>query len=143
MKRRTTILLVSASLLLVAGLAAGLTRGGWSNGGADGVSREFPEVVYESPRIERAYRLASDHQDLFAHVACYCGCVNLPKDAHRNLLDCFMNDDGSFEPHALGCTICLDIAEDAVEMLAQGKSAEEIPDLIDEVYRDVGPPTVQ
>jgi hypothetical protein len=143
MKRRTTILLVSASLMLVVGLAAGLTLVGWPDAGAGGEPREFPDVVYESPRIERAYRLASDHQDLFAHVACYCGCVNLRKDAHRNLLDCFMNDDGSFESHALGCTICLDIAEDAAEMLAQGKSADEIPSLVDDVYRDVGPPTVQ
>ncbi len=143
MKPRTTILLISASLLLVAVVAAGLAYGLRSNGGADGTPIDPAEVVYPSPDVERAYRLAAEHQDLFAQVACYCGCVNLPKDAHRNLLDCFMNDDGSFEPHALGCSICVDIAEDAAAWADQGKSSDEVVGLVDQKYQSVGPPTVQ
>ncbi len=139
MKRRAMVLFVPISLLIAAGLVGASIVWGWP--GAGGPPREFPDVVYESPRIERAYRLASDHQRLFARVDCYCGCVSLLKEPHHNLLDCFMNDDGTFEPHALGCTICLDIAEDAVEMLARGRSADEVGSLIDEKYESVGPST--
>lgn len=141
MKRRMTILLVPVLALLVVGLVVGSIRMGWSNQGAGETPAEFPEIVYRSPSIERAYRLAADHQRLFAQVACYCGCVNLPEDPHRNLLDCFMNDDGTFEPHAIGCTVCVDIANDAVAWQAEGKSADEVRSLVDEKYQSIGPPT--
>ncbi len=139
--RRLIILFVPVSLLLAAGVVAGLALRGWP--GAGEPSAAFPEVVHQSPEIERAYRLASEAQRLFTQVACYCGCVNLPKDPHRHLLDCFMNEDGTFEPHAIGCSICADIANDAVAWQAQGKSADEVASLVDGKYESVGPSTAQ
>ncbi len=133
------VLFVPVSLLLAAGLVVALVLRGWPGAGES--SAEFPKFVYHSPEAERGYRLAVQHQPLFAQVACYCGCVNLPKEPHRNLLDCFMNDDGTFEPHAVGCPVCVDIADDAVAWQAQGKSADEVRSLVDEKYQSVGPST--
>jgi hypothetical protein len=32
----------------------------------------------------------------------------------------------TFDPHALGCSICVDITQDAMRMLKDGKSVPEI-----------------
>ncbi len=141
MKRRATIVLASALLLLAAGVIAGLVvRAG---PGAGGSSNEFPDFVYHSPEAERGYRLAREHQQLFTHLACYCGCGVFLDDPHRSLLDCFMNDDGTLDAHASGCSLCLEIAFDGVEWQAQGKSPTEVQALVDEKYEGVGPPTRQ
>jgi len=139
--KRRAWLLIPVSLLVAAGLVTALAIWGWP--GAGRASGEFPEFVYYSPEAERGYRLAVQHPRLFAQVACYCGCVNLPKEPHRNLRDCFLNDDASFDPHAAGCTVCADIANDSVAWQEEGKSAREVASLVDEKYESVGPPTVQ
>jgi hypothetical protein len=104
-------------------------------------SSEFPEFVYYSEKAEQGYRLAVDHQQLFEGLPCYCGCGVMPEDPHRNLLDCFINDDGSFDSHASGCEVCDDEAIDAARWQAEGKSAAEIRALIDAKYESDGPPT--
>lgn len=141
MKRRTIIMLASSLLLLAVGLAAGWVF--WGLPGAGKSSAEFPEFVYHSPDAERGYRLATEQPQLFSQLACYCGCGVFADEPHRNLLDCFMNADGSFDPHASGCSLCLDIAFDGVEWQAQGKSPAEVEALVDEKYESFGPRTRQ
>ncbi len=141
MNRRKSIVLASASLVLAAGLAAG-----WGLLGLPGVGQSsggFPSFVYYLPEGERGYRLATEQPRLFSQLACYCGCGAFADEPHRNLLDCFMEDDGSFEPHASGCSLCLDIAFDGVEWQAQGKSPAEVQLLVDEEYATYGPRTRQ
>jgi hypothetical protein len=116
-------------------------------GGRDGeqaaraTPSEFPDFVYYSAKSERGYRLAIEHQQLFASVPCYCGCGVMPEDPHRSLLDCFINDDGSFDSHASGCDLCADIAIDAAQWRDEGKSAAEIRGLVDAKYEGYGPST--
>jgi hypothetical protein len=102
---------------------------------------EFPDFVYSSPKVEAGYRLAVENEQLFAQMPCYCGCGAMPEDPHRNLLDCFTNDDGSFDSHASGCDVCLDIASDVVQWRAQGKNAAETRSLVDAKYQGYGPST--
>ncbi|MEE8393073.1 MAG: PCYCGC motif-containing (lipo)protein, partial [Rhodospirillales bacterium] len=108
-----------------------------------GRSDEFPAFVFHSPEAERGYGLALEHQQLFAHMACYCGCGVFLDDPHRGLLDCFMNDDGSLDAHASSCSLCLDIAFDGVAWRAQGRSSAEVQALVDEKYEGFGPRTRQ
>ncbi len=140
MNRNKTIALVSVALVLAAGLMAG-----WALWGLPGTSRsgEFPAFVYHSPEAERGYRLATQQPQLFSQLPCYCGCGVFLDDPHRSLLDCFTNDDGSFDPHASGCSLCLDIAFDGVDWQAQGNSPAEVQALVDEKYEGVGPRTRQ
>ena len=138
-KRRATIVLASTFLLLAAALVAGLVLRAWP--GAGGSWNEFPAFVYHSPEAERGYQLAREHRQLFAHLACYCGCGVFADDPHRGLLDCFMNDDGTLDSHASGCSLCLDIAFDGVEWQARGKSPAEVQALVDEKYESYGPRT--
>ena len=104
-------------------------------------SSEFPEFVYYSAKSETGYRLAVDHRELFAQMPCYCGCGAMPEDPHRNLLDCFINADGTFDPHASGCEVCVDIAVDVVAWQVEGKGPEQIRSLVDAKYQDSGPST--
>ncbi len=141
MNRHTILVLASALLLLASGLVAGLALRAWP--GAGGSSNEFPAFVYQSPDAERGYQLARENQQLFAHLACYCGCGVFLNEPHQSLLDCFMNGGGTLDAHASGCSLCLDIAFDGVEWQAQGKSLAEVRALADEKYASYGPPTRQ
>ena len=44
-------------------------------------------------RAREAYQAATDIPQVFAGVACYCGCDK--SQGHRNLLDCFVDTHGS------------------------------------------------
>lgn len=143
MKRRVMIVLLPAFVLVavIVIFAVTLFNTEWSDPVATEGDIEFPEFVYRTARAERGYRLAVDNQQLFAQLPCYCGCVLLPDDPHGDLLDCFINDDGSFDNHASGCLICVDIADDGVAWHAEGRSAAEVKTLLDEKYQDSGPST--
>lgn len=44
-----------------------------------------------------------------------------------------------YDTHALGCSICVDITQDAMRLLQQGKSVEQIRTYIDQTYAQYGP----
>jgi hypothetical protein len=142
--KRWWMLLVAPAVLLPALAVIALsvmTGGGGEKRAGSATPTEFPQFVYYSPKSEQGYRLAVEHQSLFARMPCYCGCGAMPEDPHRNLLDCFINEDGSFDSHASGCDICVDIAVDAVQWRAEGKSFAEVRSLVDAKYRGYGPST--
>jgi hypothetical protein len=51
--------------------------------------------------------------------------------------------DGSFtfDAHALNCGVCVDITQDAMRLLDEGRAPPEIRAYIDEAYAMYGPPT--
>jgi hypothetical protein len=84
---------------------------------------------------ERAahYRAAARHADTFRAVTCWCGCEQFL--AHENLYDCFVRADGQgWEPHAVGCGICLSEAAEVRYQLDAGASPERIASTIDDAY---------
>jgi hypothetical protein len=44
-----------------------------------------------------------------------------------------------FDQHALGCSICVDIAQDVMKMTRDGKTPKEIRAAIDQTYSQYGP----
>ena len=137
--------LLAAPALLLPALAviafSVLAGGGHQEQTGRTTPSEFPEFVYYSPKTERGYRLAVENQPLLVRMPCYCGCGAMPEDPHKSLLDCFIGDDGSFDSHASGCELCVDIAVDAVQWRAEGKSLAETLSLVDEKYQGYGPST--
>jgi hypothetical protein len=87
-----------------------------------------------------AYLAAEQHQDLFVHLPCYCGCAVLP-EPHRHLLDCFLKPAGGYDTHASACSTCVDIALAAVKADADGLGHAEIRAMVDATFSDRGPPT--
>ena len=80
-------------------------------------------------QIAEAYRFAQENpQGVLSTVKCYCGCL---RQGHHNNRDCFINDDGSFDLMGLNCGLCVKTALTAKQMLAEGKSVQEISDYVD------------
>ncbi len=107
-------------------------------------AQPMPDFVMDAPtRVKEAYQYAIDHPDDLAAVPCYCGCGNM---GHISNLSCYIQKtapDGmiTFDDHATGCGICVDIAQDVKRLRAEGKSLTETRAYIDATYSSFGPGT--
>ena len=84
------------------------------------------------PAIAANYRYGAAHQDHFAALACYCGCVELL--GHETLADCFVTSTGAPEPHAAGCSVCNGEATMARSLLEDDVELAEVVRQVDAVY---------
>ena len=147
MQRLTKIL----PLTLVVLLLVGTTVTGCSSNAAEEVSHSFemapmselPPVVQEAPvAVQEAYQFAVANPDVTSQIPCYCGCGAM---GHTSNYACFVADDSNgelaFDEHALGCSICVDIAQDTMRLMDEGKSVDEIFTYVDNTYARFGPPT--
>ena len=101
---------------------------------------DFPAFVYKSAESLQGYRLAVANADMLKALPCYCGCVR-STPPHKHLYDCFINDDGTYDDHASSCDVCVRETKDAVQWQKEGKSLNQIRDLIDQKYQETGDPT--
>ena len=74
-------------------------------------------------------------------IPCYCGCGAM---GHTSNYSCYVNGknaDGStqFDMHALGCSTCVDITQDTMRLLKEGKSVKDIRAFVDNKYSQYGP----
>ena len=111
---------------------------------SDSQDMAMPDFVQSAPtRVKDAYRYAVSHADDLAAVPCYCGCGSM---GHTSNLSCFISGyskEGTpiFEPHASGCGICVDIAQDVMRLRSETKSLKEVRAAIDATYSSFGPGT--
>lgn len=102
----------------------------------------MPAEVKSAPTtVQQAYQFAIANPDVMKQIACYCGCGNM---GHTSNYSCYVQDVDSqgaitFDTHALGCSICVDITRDTMRYLDQGKTASEIQTLVDQTYAKYGP----
>jgi hypothetical protein len=105
---------------------------------------QMPDAVQEAPAtVREAYQFAVYNQDVLSQLPCYCGCGAM---GHTSNYSCFVagvDENGvvEYDNHALGCSICVDIAQDAMRLVDEGKSTEEIYETVDATYSRFGPPT--
>ena len=97
----------------------------------------LPAWASSNARTARAYHAAMRRPELFARIACYCGCMQSALE-HKNLRDCFLHADGTFEPHAAGCEVCVDQAIDADTWSRQMTSTEDILQRTSDKYDQFG-----
>lgn len=130
-------------LILLASLAsgAGACQGGGTEPAMAPLS-DMPIEVQAAPVIvQEAYRFAAANPEVLSQLPCYCGCG---AKGHTSNYDCYFTgtpDEGlpAFDLHSLGCSICVDITQDAMRLLREGKSLEEIRAAIDATYSRFGP----
>ena len=102
----------------------------------------LPKPMQNAPATVRtAYQFAVANPDALANVPCYCGCGVI---GHKSNLACYIKEfspDGKpiFDDHALGCSICVDIAQDVMKMTGEGKSPTAIHQAILDTYSKFGP----
>jgi hypothetical protein len=98
------------------------------------------EVQTAPAAVQDAYRFAAANADLMRQIPCYCGCGPI---GHKSNFDCYWQEPAlegalTFDAHALGCKICIDITADAIHMTAEGASPGEIKDFVDTAYGRFG-----
>ena len=105
---------------------------------------DMPSEMRRAPTtVQEGYQFAVANSEILEQIPCYCGCGAM---GHTSNYSCYAEGiDASgetiFDGHALGCTICVDITQDTMRLLAQGKSITEIQAYVDQRYSQYGPPT--
>ena len=145
LNKRRVLLLVFVLLILASGLLSGCgssTSPEAEHDLAMAPIAEMPMDVQNAPVVVRqAYQFAAANPDVMKQVPCYCGCGKM---GHTSNYACYVAEvaaDGkiTYDPHALGCSICVDITQDTIRLLKQGKSVQEIRSYVDSTYSKFGP----
>jgi hypothetical protein len=103
---------------------------------------DMPADLQSAPvSVQEAYRFAVANSEVLTQIPCYCGCGAM---GHTSNYDCYVsaqNDSGapSFDSHALGCSICVDITQDTMRLLKEGKGVSEIRSYVDQTFSQYGP----
>ena len=127
--------------LLLFFLLSGCSGGGEEEGVKLYPADQLPEDVQAaSQAVEEAYQFAAANPDIMQHIPCYCGCGSM---GHTSNYSCYISsvDEAgniTFDNHALGCSICVDITQDAMRMSAEGSSVDEIKAFVDVTYSKYG-----
>lgn len=142
MKRLAPLLLL---IVLIAGIAAGCSNKKENLSFNSKKNTPLPDyVLNSSQKVKNTYILASNYSKVLSQVPCYCGCGS---DGHTSNLNCFIDKMGpnssvqAWDQHGIDCDVCVDIANDAVQMHVDGKNSKDIYQLIKEKYSNVGQPT--
>jgi hypothetical protein len=105
----------------------------------------MPAEVQSAPvSVQQAYQFNVANPDIMENIPCYCGCGNV---GHKSNYDCYVADVEAggqikFDSHALGCSICVDITQDVMRMLQDGKSPQDARAYIDATYSKYGPSNI-
>jgi hypothetical protein len=101
----------------------------------------LPRVAFEPPRpmavVQQVYEFAARHPEVMQHVPCYCGCERI---GHNGNHDCFVKSRAAngrvseWDAHGMGCTICIDVARDAMTLFNTGAKPAAIRTAIDAKY---------
>ena len=105
----------------------------------------MPAEVRSAPTtVQQAYQFAVANPEIMKQIPCYCGCVSM---GHTSNYSCYVtsvepNGTITFDTHALGCSLCVDITQDTMGLLKQGKTAQEIKAYVDSSYSKYGPSNI-
>ena len=100
------------------------------------------DEVKSAPTVtQQAYQFAVANPDVMKHIPCYCGCGAM---GHTSNYSCYVESVDAagkvkFDGHALGCSICVDITQDAMRLTKEGKSPQAIKAYVDKTYSQYGP----
>ncbi len=106
---------------------------------------DMPANITSAPAAVRdSYQFAAANPDLMKQIPCYCGCVDL---GHTSNYACYVsgvdaNGKITYDEHALGCSICVDITQDVMRLSKLGKPVTEIRAYIDQNYSQYGPANI-
>jgi hypothetical protein len=132
-------------LIFLSGSLSACSGAGISNGDPDlamAALDQMPSDVQQAPlTVQQAYRFNVANPDVMTQLPCYCGCGSM---GHTSNYSCYISSvdaDGkvTYDTHALGCSICVDITQDTMRLLKDGKSVPEIKAYVDQTYAQYGP----
>jgi hypothetical protein len=87
--------------------------------------------------MRATYEFAARHPEVMNYIPCFCGCE---RGGHKDNHDCFVAARDAnkkvtvWEPHAVGCEVCVDVAYEALTMHTAGAKVADIRDAIEKKY---------
>ena len=144
MKTKKPTFLFLLAVILLAALPACASQANNSLSMAP-LDQMAPEVRSAAVPVQQAYRFAVANADTMKQVPCYCGCAAM---GHTSNYSCYVskvgaNGEVTFDDHALGCSLCVDITQDVMRLQRDGKPIQEIRSFIDSTYSKYGPSNIQ
>lgn len=104
----------------------------------------LPEITQSPLVVREAYQFAVTNPEILKELPCYCGCGAM---GHTSNYSCYVQSGEDeplvFDVHAVGCSICVDITQDAMRLLRDGRSLADLQAYVDGRYAQYGPPTVK
>lgn len=101
----------------------------------------LPDGLFNAPRppeaVKAAYEFAARHPEVLKYVPCFCGCERM---GHKGNDDCFVSSRNAagqvtaWESHGMVCEICIDVANQAMQMHNSGASTAVIRDALEKRY---------
>ncbi len=90
--------------------------------------------------VRTAYQFAAANPEVMKGIPCYCGCGST---GHTSNYSCYVTGVDAqgaitFDNHALGCSLCVNITQDAMRLLREGKTVPEIKAYVDLIYSKYG-----
>ena len=111
---------------------------------AMGSDSMLPSFLSDAPpKVREAYQFAMANPHDLETIPCFCGCGRM---GHKSNWNCYIKEVDAagkftFDDHASGCGICVDITQDVMRLKREGRSAKEIRAYIDGQYGGYGPST--
>lgn len=144
LNKRFWFFLTLASLILISSLTAGCGATPDDHKLKMAPLDPMPQDVKTSPlTVQQAYQFAVANPDVMKQIPCYCGCG---KVGHTSNYSCYVaseqNGKIEYDLHAVGCSICVDITQDTMRLLKNGKSPGEIKSYVDSTYSKYGPSNI-
>lgn len=138
------LVIAAITIVVLAGCAGQTTASIKSASYSLAPESRLPDFLSDAaPRVREAYQFAIANPRALETVPCYCGCGNM---GHKSNLNCYIKDmdkagNIEFDNHANGCGICVDITQDVMRLMRDGRSAKDIRAYIDATYGSYGPST--
>ena len=142
MNKRQMLFTILSVMLAMGGLTTGCSGNAAAHDLKMAPMDQMPADVKSAPvAVQQAYQFAVANPDVMQRIPCYCGCGSM---GHTSNYSCYVKraDAGGqveFDSHALGCSICVDITQDTMRLLKDGKSVPDIKAYIDTTYAQYGP----
>jgi hypothetical protein len=95
--------------------------------------------------VRATYDFAAQHPEVLRYVPCFCGCGM--EAGHKSNEACFVarrdarGNVVAWDTHGFGCTICVDVAREAMQLHASGASVSAIRAAIDRKWAPSHPGT--
>jgi hypothetical protein len=97
----------------------------------------LPSYAFADTDVKAAYLFATEHPDALTGVECHCGCRETPVDGRlhtRGLIDCFFNENGTYDSHASECPRCIQDTLEAKRLFEKGMTRDAINQTLEAKY---------
>ena len=148
-KPQRTVFPILILLLISSGVLSACSGNSALKAGAENLPMAsmsgMPAEVKSAPTtVKQAYQFAVANPDILKQIPCYCGCGAM---GHTSNYACYVQSVDvkgvvTYDNHALGCSICVDITQDTLRLLKQGRPVSAIKAIIDQTYSQYGPSNI-